>query len=65
MTLKIDPKVKEKLAFGFKYEMRNLINFDPTTQKSEDFTSMGSFCPKHIIFYLENFRGILCHDTEG
>ena len=25
---------------------------------------MGSFCPKHIMFQLENFRGIVCHDTE-
>ena len=28
-------------------------------------TLMGSFCPKHIMFQLENFRGIMCHDTEG
>ena len=26
---------------------------------------MGSFCPKHILFQLETFRGIMCHDTEG
>ena len=23
------------------------------------------FCAKHIMFQLENFRGIMCHDTEG
>ena len=28
-------------------------------------TLMGSFCPKHIMFQLENFRGIMCHDAEG
>ena len=28
-------------------------------------TIMGSFCPKNIIFQLENFRGIMCHDTES
>ena len=28
-------------------------------------TLMGSFCPKHIMFLLENFKGILCHGTEG
>ena len=27
-------------------------------------TLMGSFCPKHIMFQVENFRGIMCHDTE-
>ena len=26
---------------------------------------MGSFCLKHIMFQLENFRGIMCHNTEG
>ena len=26
---------------------------------------MGSFCPKHILFQLETFRGFMCHDTEG
>ena len=25
---------------------------------------MGSFCPKHIMFQLENFTGIMCYDTE-
>ena len=24
-----------------------------------------SFCLKHIMFQLENFGGIMCHDTEG
>ena len=27
--------------------MRNLVNFHRTTQKSENFTSRGSFCPKY------------------
>ena len=22
------------------------------------------FCPKHIMFQLENFRGAMCYDTE-
>ena len=28
-------------------------------------TLMRSFCPKLIMFQPGNFRGILCHDTEG
>ena len=28
-------------------------------------TMIGSFCPKNIMFHLENFRVIMCHDTEG
>ena len=27
-------------------------------------TVMSSFCPKHIMLQLENFREIICHDTE-
>ena len=35
MTLKSDVKFKEKLTFGFKNDMRNLVNFHPNTQKSD------------------------------
>ena len=30
MTLKSDAKFKEKLTYGFKYDVRNLVNFHPT-----------------------------------
>ena len=63
MTLKSDAKFKEKLACGFKYYMRNLVNFHPTTQKSENFTSTGSFCPNYIRFELK-YRGVIFHDIE-
>ena len=46
MTLKSDEKFKEKLAFDFKHEMRNLVNFHLTTQKPENFTLMDSFFSK-------------------
>ena len=32
MTLKSDAEFKEKLTCGFKYDMRNLVNFHPATQ---------------------------------
>ena len=54
MTLACDGKFKEKLTYGFKYDMRNFVNFHPTTQKSKNFTSMGSFCPKYMRFELKN-----------
>ena len=54
MTLKSDVKYKERLTCDFKYDMRNLVNSYPTTQKSENFTSMSSFCPKYIKFELKN-----------
>ena len=47
MTLKSDEKFKEKLICSFKHDIRNLVNFHPTTQKSENFTSMSTFCPKY------------------
>ena len=49
MTLTSDAKFKEKLTCGFKYDMRNLVNFHQSTQKSEKFTSMGYFCPKYEV----------------
>ena len=36
--------------------MRNLVNFHWTTQKTENFTSIGSFCPK--------YRRFIFHGTE-
>ena len=48
MTLKSDQKFKEKLTFDFRYNMRNLVNVQPTTEKAGNFTSMDSFCPKYL-----------------
>ena len=64
MTLKSDAKFKVKLTCGFKYDMRNLMNFQPTTQKSEIFFLIGSFCPKYSRFELQKNREIILHDTE-
>ena len=64
MTLKNDAKFKAKLTCGFKYDMRNLLNFYPTPQKSENVFSMGSFCPKHTRFELQKYRWVIFQDTE-
>ena len=37
MTMKNDEKFEEDLTCRFKIEIRNLTNFDPSTQKSQDF----------------------------
>ena len=37
--------------------------FHPTTQKCENFTSMGSFCP-YYMFWAKKDRGVIFHDTE-
>ena len=64
MRLNGDAKFREKLTCGFKYDIRHLVRFYPTTQKSENFTWMGSFCPKNITFELKKWRGVISHDTE-
>ena len=38
MTLKNDAKFEEKLTCHFKIDMKNLTNFDSTTQKSKKLT---------------------------
>ena len=64
MTPKSDAKFKEKLIRGFKYDMKKLVNFQSSSQKSQNLTSMGSFCPKYIRFELKKYRGVIFHDTE-
>ena len=56
MTLKSDAKFKEKLTCGFKYDMRNLVNFHPNTQKS--------LLPKYTRSELQKYRGVIFHETE-
>ena len=37
MTLKNDAKFEEELTCRFKIDMKNLMNFDPSTRKSTKF----------------------------
>ena len=37
MTMKNDAKIEEELTCQFKIDLRNLTNFDPSTQKSQKF----------------------------
>ena len=62
MTLKSEAKFKGKLTWSFKFDIRNLVNFHPTTQKSENFFSISSFCLKTTRFELQKYRGV--HDTK-
>ena len=46
------------MTYGFKYDMRNLVNFYLTTQKFEFFVCLfvflrSSFCPKYTRFELQ------------
>ena len=64
MTLKSDAKFKEKLTCGLKYDMRNLVNFHPTSKKSENLFSMFSVCSKYARCELQKNRRVTFHDTE-
>ena len=46
MTLKGDAEFKRKLTRGLKNDIRNLVNFYASSQKTEIFTMIGSFFPK-------------------
>ena len=50
------------MTCGFKYDMRNLVNFHLSTLKSENFTSIGYFCPKYLKFELKKIQSF--HDAE-
>ena len=63
MSLKRDAKFKEKLTCDFKYDVRNLLNFHPTIQKSSFFL-MGTFCPNYARLELQKYKGVIFHDTE-
>ena len=43
MTLENNAKFEEELTCRFKFDMRNLTNFDPSARKSQKCTLMGSF----------------------
>ena len=52
MTLKSDTKFEEKLTLGSKNDMKNLVNFHSTTQKSKNFSSVSFFVQSiGVIFY--------------
>ena len=56
MAMKNDAKFEEKLTLGFKIDMKNLVNFHPTTQQSKNVSSMGYFCPKYMRFELKKIQ---------
>ena len=61
MTLKNDEKSEEKLTCHFKINIRNLMNFDSRTRKSQKFyTFMGCFWPNYIMFELKEYFEELC-----
>ena len=56
MTIKSDAKFGGKFTCCFKIDIKNLTNFDQSTQVSKAFTLMVSFRP---MFELKNYRGVV------
>ena len=65
ITLKNGTKFEEELTCALKNDMRNLANFNPRLKSLKICTLMGSFWAKYILFELKNYRGVMCHETEG
>ena len=56
MTVESDAKFEEKLALGLKNDMKNLVNFNANSGKSENL---------HFdAFQLKKCRRVISHDTE-
>ena len=55
MTLKSDSNFEEKLTFCLKNDMRNLVNFNLSSGKSENL----HFCRKYVMFELKRYRGVV------
>ena len=64
MTMNNDTKIEEERTCRFKIDMRNFTNFDLSTRKSKKFVLIGSLWPKHILFELRKYRGLIFHDSE-
>ena len=61
MTLKNGGNFEERLTLRSNIEISTLVNLHPTTQNSKNFTLMGYFCPKSMIFELKKHRGVIFH----
>ena len=55
MTLKRDPNLKKKLTIDLKNDMRNLVNFNLSSAKSENL----HFRRKYVMFELKRYRGVV------
>ena len=63
MTLKSNAKFKEKLTWGFKYDMSNLVNFHHSEVQKFNFN--GLFLSKgYEAWANKKYRGVIFHDTK-
>ena len=64
MTLKSDAKFEEKVTLGSKNGMRNLVNYNASSGKSENLYFDVLLCRKYVMFEPKKYREVMCHNTE-
>ena len=65
MTVQKDAKFEEKLALGFKNDMKNLVNFNANSGKSENLHFDALLLSiTYIKFQLKKCGKVISHDTE-
>ena len=60
MTLKSDAKFEEKLTLGSKKGVRNLLNFNARSGKSQDL-----HLDVLLLFEPKKYRGVMCHKNDA
>ena len=58
------PKFEEKLTLGSKNDMRNLVNFNASSGKSENLHFDVLLLSKVYYVLAKKHRGVTCHNTE-
>ena len=64
MTLKSDAKFEEKLTLGSKNDMRNLVNFNASSGKSENLHFDVLLLSIAYKVLAKKYRRIIFHDTQ-
>ena len=64
MTLKRDAKFEEKLTLGSINDMRNLVNFNVSSGKSENLNFDVTFVESLLCLSQKKYRGVMCHNIE-
>ena len=63
MTLKSDTKFDEKLSLGSKNDMRNWMNFNVSSRKSENLQFDANFVESTLSLSQKKYRGVVRHKT--
>ena len=62
MKLKSEAKFEEKLTCGSKNDIRNLVNFNVSSGKSENVNFDVLFLSK-VYYIWAKYRGVMCHNS--